>query len=174
MDTLKQLLGTLAPFIGTALGGPLGGAAASALCGALGITPDSKPADIQKALVGATPEQIAAITNAENDFKLKMVQLGYDHEEKLAALTAGGISDVNKTIQTEATSDHWPTYSWRPFIGFSFGCYITALWILPMAGKTPVLLSPDITMTVGAILGIASYFRGKMQADPNIPTDNRG
>lgn len=24
------------------------------------------------------------------------------------------------------------------------------------------------------VLGIASYFRGKMQADPRIPTDNRG
>ncbi|MGF6781128.1 hypothetical protein [Paraburkholderia sp. GAS334] len=28
--------------------------------------------------------------------------------------------------------------------------------------------------TMAPVLGIASYFRGKMQANPAIPTDNRG
>jgi hypothetical protein len=31
-----------------------------------------------------------------------------------------------------------------------------------------------ISGVVLPILGIASWYRGKMQADPNIPTDNRG
>ena len=34
---------------------------------------------------------------------------------------------------------------------------------------------PDtVWLMLGGILGVASYFRGKAQADPNIPTDNRG
>jgi hypothetical protein len=31
-----------------------------------------------------------------------------------------------------------------------------------------------INATVLPVLGIASWFRGKMQADPSIPTTNRG
>jgi hypothetical protein len=38
-----------------------------------------------------------------------------------------------------------------------------------MIGAMSALIG--VTMPV---LGIASYFRGKMQADPSVPTDNRG
>jgi hypothetical protein len=31
-----------------------------------------------------------------------------------------------------------------------------------------------IIAVVSPILGIASWYRGKMQADPSIPTNNRG
>jgi hypothetical protein len=39
--------------------------------------------------------------------------------------------------------------------------------ILPLCGITPSILPPDLTMAIGAILGIASYYRGKMQSNPN-------
>lgn len=84
------------------------------------------------------------------------------------------IESVNATIRAEAAAEHWPTYAWRPFIGFIFGLYVASLFILPIFGIAPVPLSPDITLTIGAILGVASFFRGKAQADPNIPTINRG
>jgi hypothetical protein len=31
-----------------------------------------------------------------------------------------------------------------------------------------------MTLTIGAVLGVASFFRGKMQADPRVPSDSRG
>ena len=84
------------------------------------------------------------------------------------------IESVNATIRAEAAAEHWPTYTWRPFIGFVFGFYVASMFILPLFGVAPVPLSADITLTIGAILGVASFFRGKAQADPNIPTINRG
>ncbi|WP_426713712.1 hypothetical protein [Chromobacterium violaceum] len=98
---------------------------------------------------------------------------------------------VNATMQAEARAEHWPTYSWRPFIGFAFGllalisgitvaaCYLGGMFM----GRNPQLLAQlpgmlgaeaGVMATMAPILGIASWFRGKMQADPNIPTDNRG
>ena len=77
-------------------------------------------------------------------------------------------------MQAEAAAEHWPTYSWRPFIGFSFGAYLSAQWIMPMFGKVPPAVDPQLMFVVGAILGVASYFRGSMQANPSIATVNRG
>jgi hypothetical protein len=83
----KGLVGQVAPMIGTALGGPLGGLAVQAIGSALGL--DQKTEDaVKQAIAGATPEQMIAIKNADNDFKLKMTALGFDHEDKIAALNA--------------------------------------------------------------------------------------
>lgn len=84
------------------------------------------------------------------------------------------IESVNATIRAEAAAEHWPTYIWRPFIGITFGCYISSLYILPLFGIAPHRLSTDEVLAITGILGIASFFRGKAQADPNIPTINRG
>lgn len=97
-----------------------------------------------------------------------------DQEVALAEIAAKVVTSVNTTMRAEAASDHWPTYSWRPFIGFSFGLYVLSLWLLPLFGKTPVVMGADLVLAVGGILGVASWFRGRMQADPQIKTDNRG
>ena len=83
----KSLVGTLAPVLGTAVGGPLGGIAVKALGDALGLS-GATEASIQTAISGATPEQLLAIKNADNDFALKMQALGFDHVDKIAALNA--------------------------------------------------------------------------------------
>lgn len=95
-------------------------------------------------------------------------------DSELNALVHANASDINKTMQAEAVAEHWPTYAWRPFIGFSFGVYLNAQWMLPIFGKASPSVDPQLMLVVGSILGVASYFRGKMQADPSIPTANRG
>jgi hypothetical protein len=66
MDWLKSL----APLLGTALGGPLGGAAASFLADKLGI-PDKTVAAVTELLSSGqmTPEQISNIKTAELEFQ---------------------------------------------------------------------------------------------------------
>ena len=78
-------------------------------------------------------------------------------------------------MQAESKAEHWPTYAWRPFIGFLFGLMTVCIYfVLPLL-KFPVPSIPsEVWMAYGAVMGVASWFRGKMQADPNIPTDNRG
>ncbi len=162
-----NILSDLLPFIGTALGGPLGGMAASFIGDKLGI-PASTVDSVKSVLTGMSPEKLAELRNLDNEFQVKMAQMGYDSLEKITALNNSVLIEVNKTMQVEAGAEHWPTYGWRPFIGFSFGAYVNSLWLLPLFNVTPVMLTPDITMAIGAILGVASFFRGKAQADPAV------
>jgi hypothetical protein len=76
----KKTLGALAPLLGTALGGPLGGVAASAIAAALGAK-DTDDATLAAAVKGATPDQLLALKNADNQFKLDMAKLGLRPEE---------------------------------------------------------------------------------------------
>lgn len=63
-------LGKIAPLIGTALGGPLGGAAASFIAKKLGVEDETVEAVTEVLSSGKlTPDQISAIKLAELDFR---------------------------------------------------------------------------------------------------------
>lgn len=166
MDSFTDIVKDILPFIGTALGGPLGGAAAAFVGSKLGI-PDATIATVTSALQGMTPEKLAALKTADNEFQLQMAQAGFDSTYKIAQLNIQAQADVNKTMQVETTSEHWASWMWRPFIGFTFGFYINSLWVLPLFHITPIPLNSDIVLAIGGILGVASWFRGKAQADTN-------
>jgi len=70
---LKTFLLNIAPVIATGLGGPLAGTAVSVLSNAITGKPNTPQAELE-ALVskGLNPEQLAAITQANNDFELAM------------------------------------------------------------------------------------------------------
>ena len=73
-----NLLGQIAPTIASALLGPVGGLAVKTLAQALGLNTDATHDDIENAMLTATPEQLAAIRKADNDFKVQMKQLDID------------------------------------------------------------------------------------------------
>lgn len=77
----KAVIKTVAPALGTMLGGPLGGIAATAITSALGIESDSTEDQIAAAVRTATPEHLLALKNAENQFKLDMERIGLDYEK---------------------------------------------------------------------------------------------
>jgi len=167
-----DLIKTALPWIGTALGGPLGTGVASFVASQLGTTPD-KIADTLTNMLG-NPADLEKAKELDLQYKDHCMTLGYQNIEAIETINAQVVGDVNVTMQAETKSDHWLTYSWRPLIGISFGLYISSMWVLPLCHVQPVLLTTDAMMAVGGILGIASYFRGKAQADPNVPFDNRG
>lgn len=88
MDSLSQLLGTVAPWIGTALGGPLGGAAAKAIVSALGLpeATANSTKELSAAILGASPEQLAALKKADQDFQVQMTTLGFQNLKDMEAL----------------------------------------------------------------------------------------
>jgi len=173
----KDVAGTVArsaPMLGGLLGGPPGaavGAVGAMIASALGV--GNAPEEVSQALA-VNPDAAVKLKQIESDRQVELQKLVTS--QALAEIQAGAqaISDVNKTMQAEAGAEHWPSYSWRPFIGFMFGFYIASMWLLPMFGRQPVAISTDLTLAIGGILGIASWFRGKMQADPSMPTINRG
>lgn len=89
----KGLVSTVAPWIGTALGGPLGGMAVTAIGSALGL--DSKSEDsIKQALAGVTPEQMLALKEADQNFALQMQAMGFKQVTDLEALEVGDRKDA--------------------------------------------------------------------------------
>jgi hypothetical protein len=75
-----KTLGTVAPMLATAVGGPLAGAATSAIVNALGLPADTPAETAAAAVVGATPDQLIALKKADQEFAEKMRQLEIDHD----------------------------------------------------------------------------------------------
>ena len=73
---LKNVVGAVAPTLGTALGGPMGGMAANMIAEVLGVP--NTPKAIEKAIQDATPEQMLERKKAEQDFELQMKELDVD------------------------------------------------------------------------------------------------
>jgi uncharacterized protein (DUF697 family) len=86
--SLKGVLGTVAPWIATAIGGPLAGQAVRSISGALGLKDDAKEEDIQAALEEGklTGEQLVALKKADQDFQQQMEAAGFKHIEELEGL----------------------------------------------------------------------------------------
>ncbi len=114
------------------------------------------------------------------DNQVQLAQIAADVEKAGLAADQANTATVNQTMQVEAKADHWPTYAWRPFVGFCFGfAWIGAYFIIPvLRGWWPNIAQPSIPpeawVAIGGVLGVASFFRGKMQSDPRVPSDNRG
>lgn len=136
-------------------------------------------------------DQALAALTADPALVLQYRNAVLDQELSFQALAVQNASDINKSMQTESASEHWPSYSWRPAIGFSFAllalvggftaavAYIGVMFfsVKPeVLSFLPALLGAEaaIMATMAPVLGVASWFRGKMQADPNITTNNRG
>ena len=73
-DLIKNIVGAVAPTIGSAMGGPLGGMAMNKIADVLGVPNDQK--SIQQAIQNATPEQMLELKKAEQEFEIQMEELG--------------------------------------------------------------------------------------------------
>jgi hypothetical protein len=98
----SALVKTVAPWIGTALGGPLGGMAIEAASNALGLS-DKTVESVKQALSGATPEQMLALKQADQAFSLSMQQLGFKQVSDMEAIAAGDRKDA-RAMQTTTRS----------------------------------------------------------------------
>ena len=74
----KQVLSTVAPLAATAIGGPFAPMALGILKSVLGTSEES---EIEKQLVNASPETLAKLRQGEQDFKLKMRELGIQEQD---------------------------------------------------------------------------------------------
>jgi len=152
-----------------------------------------KAIDIAKQVTGtSTGDEALKALQADPSLVLQYKKAMLDQQIQFETLCVQNAKDINNTMIAEAAADHWPTYSWRPAVGFSFalnlimasllviGTFIAQIFGAPGADKAVAAL-PSVLASLAAInalatpvLGVASWFRGKMQADPTISTDNRG
>jgi len=80
VETILNLVRTVAPSIASAVGGPLAGMATRAISEALLGKPDGTEQELENAVASATPEQLLALKKAEQEFAVKMRELDIDLE----------------------------------------------------------------------------------------------
>lgn len=188
---IAMALAQFAPMIAGWLGGSKAESVAGKVVGiAQAVTGQSAP-DAALAAIQADPNLSMQFQKAVLDQQAQLAQTAADVTKAELAADTADTQAVNQTIQVEARADHWPTYSWRPFVGFCFGilavmagltvgaAYVGVMFLkvdAAVLSYLPGMLGSEAAVmgTMAPVLGIASYFRGKMQANPAIPTDNRG
>lgn len=111
----KSIVGTVAPTIATALGGPLAGMATKAIAGALGLAEDTDADAVAAAVSNATPDQLLALKQADQAFGVRMRELDIDLER----IAAGDRDSARK--REAATGDWTPKVLAFVIIGGFFG-----------------------------------------------------
>jgi len=153
MDLLKTfgpLLGSVAPTLATALGGPLAGLAVKSLSKALLGAEDFSEEAVMEAMATASPEQLAAVKKIDADFKVQMKSLDIDLER-----IAVDDRKSARTMQTETKDCHDLAISVT--LGY-FGIIAYVLVSgLPMNGSE-VLLMLLGTLSAGWTGVMAFYF----------------
>lgn len=187
---IGQAIGERAPLLGTLLLGPGTGTAVGGLIASvLGTspTPEAVSEELKK-----NPDAWLKLQQIEAEKQTRLQELVVDQAKAELQAQVGNAHDVNATMQAEAASEHWPTYTWRPLLGMAVALNTGASGLMVMMVFLPVMWGEPaaagavsalptalgalaaVNATVLPVLGIASWFRGKMQADPNIPTVSRG
>lgn len=153
MDQLLNIVKTVAPSIATAMGGPLAGMAVRTLSETLLGKPDGTTEELAAAAAAATPDQLLALKNAENQFKLEMKKLDVDLER----ISAG---DRDSARQMMVQTKDWTPRALAAAItvGF-FGVLMYMLtYGIPTAGGEAMLV---MLGTLGTAWGaVVSFYFG--------------
>jgi len=78
MKNWKEIVKNIAPTIGTALGGPLAGSATKFIAEKVLGDASAPVAKVAKALMEATPDKLAKLSEVDKEFELEMEKLGID------------------------------------------------------------------------------------------------
>jgi len=154
MESLLNLVRTVAPSIASAVGGPLAGMATRAISEALLGKPDGSEQELAEAAARATPEQLLALKQAEQDFAVKMRELDIDLER------------IANEDRSSARNREVATRDWTPRVlaGLVTGGYFGVLFYmlingLPTHGGSEAMLV--MLGTLGTAWGgIMAYYFG--------------
>jgi hypothetical protein len=141
----KELVKSVAPWIGTALGGPLGGMALEAAASALGANESTTKA-LKNAIAGASPEQMIALKHADQEFALQMQTLGYKQLSDMEAIAAGDRASA-RSMQS-ATRSVVPAL----LTCFVVGCFAATL-VLLLKFDVPATNRDIVVYMIGQLSG---------------------
>ncbi|WP_438967018.1 hypothetical protein [Flavobacterium sp.] len=81
----KSIISNVVPFLGSLIGGPFGGTALKIISKSLCGNEESSQSELLKALQNITPDKLQHLKVAEQEYKVKMAQIGLD-EAKVYSL----------------------------------------------------------------------------------------
>jgi|TARA_R100001480_G_C4713280_1_gene179013 hypothetical protein len=146
---VKNLIGAVAPTIGTALGGPMGNMAANMVADALGCEPT--PKKIEQAVQQATPEQLAELKKIDTDFEIKMKELDVD----LYALETKDIQDARGKFSKDWTTRIMGIATLGGFMG-----YIFLVTLQPPEQNSEALINLVLGYLGGLASAVISFYFG--------------
>ena len=154
LQSVKGIIGAVAPTIGTALGGPMGGMAANMVAEALGCDPE--PKKIEQAIQAATPEQLAELKKIDADFDIKMKELDVD----LFALETADIQSARGMFSKDWTARVIGITVVGGFMG-----YIFLVTIQPPEQNSEALINLVLGYLGGLASAIISFYFGASNTD---------
>ena len=154
LKSVKGIIGAVAPTIGTALGGPMGGMAANMVAEALGCDPE--PKKIEQAIQAATPEQLAELKKIDADFDIKMKELDVD----LFALETADIQSARGMFSKDWTARVIGITVVGGFMG-----YIFLVTIQPPEQNSEALINLVLGYLGGLASAIISFYFGASNTD---------
>ena len=155
-DFLKKVL----PWVGAAATGgvpALIGMAAKTVGEVLGEQVGETADAIAQAVAGATPEQMLALKKADQEFALRMQEMGFKHESELESIAAE--DRANARAREIALRDATPSLL---AFGVSFGFFGVLAWMLvqgipPNGGEALLVMLGSLGTAWAAIV---SYYFG--------------
>ena len=160
----RGFVSNLAPVLGTALGGPLAGAAVKVLAGAVLGTENASEADLANALTSGqlSGEQIVAIKEAEQRFELQMRSMEIDVMKINQAAEDAVLRDVQDARARQvATRDYMPQVIFFLFLVI----YVAEVGMF-FFGKMPedeyvrALMTRAFGTVEAGVVGAVAYFIG--------------
>ena len=153
LDKIKNLVGTVAPALGSALGSPLGGAAISMIADKLGV-PNNQQA-VEKAIRQATPDEMLKLKEADNEFEIKMKELDVD---------VFRLETEDKQNARAAFSKDWTTKLMGLLTLSGFMAYIFLVTLQPPEQNSEALINLVLGYLGGLASAVISFYFGASQS----------
>lgn len=143
-DVFKKVVGSVAPLIGTAIGGPFGGLATSLLQDAFGTNDD---AAIQQQLASGNPDALLKLKAAEQAFETKMKELDISEQDLY-------LKDVQSARNLAKETSIWPQLT---LTFLAIGAFAAVLYVLVLKSQ---IIPPENKDLVIFLVGQLSTFTG--------------
>jgi hypothetical protein len=151
---LGNIIGAVAPTIGSALGGPMGNMAMTMVAEKLGCK--NTPQDIEKKVQTLTPSQLSELKELENEFAVKMKELDVD----IFALETADVQDARKNFAKDWTSRFIGILIVSGFIG-----YIFLVTLMPPEENSEAVINLVLGYLGGLASAIISFYFGASQSN---------
>ncbi len=146
MNDWKKIIGTVAPTIATALGGPMAGFAIKTLSNAVLGHENGSEDDLASAINISGPDALLKIKEADNAFAIRLKELDIDIEKI-------GVEDRASAREREAKTGDSTTL--RVLAGMVIGGFLASVWFV-LTGQAKGLSDPSIAATIGTLIGYLS------------------
>lgn len=153
----------LAPTIASVIGGPLAGGAVTALESVFGMTVppntsiDDRQNAVAAAITSATPEQLAAMRKADQDYAARMAEAGFKNVETLAALS---VQDRESARQMQISTKSVTAPFLALFVTLGFFGVLALMMFYPLPQATHDALMLMLGSLGTAWTGVIAYYFG--------------